>query len=206
MRSWQIETTCKHGIQTPQQWDNTVSEFGVEEHYGWNANAPSSFQEENQPHSPERGGRSHKVSKQDGMRTWHDTCASSGIVMYDRQASIVRVESGWQCLDKEHAGALWKMMMQPAETWLHNVDLVFFTTDYYCHKDVNIWTHQKNNVLDESETAPIANHQVGDTLIFPGHVDEIWQTLNLWNEVVGCRSWAYYPLYCHQRCKEHRAI
>lgn len=110
-----------------------------------------------------------------------------------------------QCLDKEHVGALWKMM-RPAETWLHDVDLVFFTTDYYCHKDVNIWTHQKNNVLDESETAPIANHQVGDTLIFPGHVDEIWQILNLWIEVVECRSWAYYPLYCHQRCKELRAF
>ena len=40
---------------------------------------PPASKEENQPHSPERDGRSHKVAKQDGTRTWHDARVSIGI-------------------------------------------------------------------------------------------------------------------------------
>lgn len=127
------------------------------------------------------------------------------------QAGIARVESGSHL--KKLGNAWTKSMQVPCGRWWCNLQKLSSTmlTSFLSQeiliatKDVNIWTHQKIDVLDEFETAPIANHQVGNTLIFPGRVDEIWQTLNLWNEVVDCRSWAYCckPLYCHQRCIEH---
>ena len=210
MRSWQIETTCKHGIQTRPQWDDPVCEFGVEEYYGWNADAPSSFQR----------GESTSLA-----RTWWKESQSCKTGWNENLAQCSRFDWHWvwhrQVLHVWRVGHTlksWAMLGQracacPVEDddatckKLSSTMLTSFLSQeiLIATKDVNIWTHQKIDVLDESETAPIANHQVGDTLIFPGRVDEIWQTLNLWNEVVDCRSWAYCckSLYCHQRCIEH---